>query len=125
MILATFYLPIFAKFYISSAETCDQLKVFLPAAVLAKLPAKPDTTSPRLKFSNRQVEKFTKTAAFVQERPVLPSMTSIVPEGTRMSSSPDVAMLAAIFGHSETRATLDARLATRGAARGSVKTRWS
>ena len=34
------------KFYVSSAETCDQLKVFLPAAVLAKLPTKPDKMPP-------------------------------------------------------------------------------
>ena len=57
------------KFYVSSTDTCDQLKVFLPAQVLAKLPDKPDQMTCRLEFSERHIKEIEKTAAFVRKAP--------------------------------------------------------
>ena len=57
------------KFYVSSTDTCDQLKVFLPAQVLARLPDKPDKMTSRLEFSERQTKEFSKTAVFVRKPP--------------------------------------------------------
>ena len=57
------------KLYASSTHACDCLKVFLPNAELAKLPPQPTELASRNALSSKQINEFSKTAAFIRKAP--------------------------------------------------------